>query len=177
VNAHLVGRRELVVVDPGDPSDEAASTLIGEAERRGGRIAAIALTHADPDHAAGAEALALRLDVPIFAGPGARRPLPYDVVELPDGARVPAGDVALTVVTTPGPRPDHVAYVVGETQPLTIVAGDLVGGRADRAILGPRDLAAWRASVGRLGGLRPGRLLPGHGEPLGPEALEAPGGP
>ena len=171
VNAYLVGRREIVAVDPGDPSDEAASTLLAAAESRGGRIAAIALTHVDPDHAAGAEGLALRLEVPILTGPGAGAPLPYDVVELADGSRLPAGDISLTVVETPGPRPDHVAYLLREEEPPMVIAGDLVGGRADRAILGPPDEAAWRESLRRLTGHRPGRLLPGHGEPLGPEAL------
>lgn len=174
VNAYLVGRRELVAVDPGDPSDEAAAALLAATEARGARIVAIALSHVDPDHAAGAEGLALRLDVPIFAGPGAGRPLPYDVTELADGERLPAGDVAMTAVRTPGPRPDHVSYAIADDA-RSLLAGDVVGGRADRSILGPPDGAAWRVSAQRLADLSPGRLLPGHGEPLGPDALAAGG--
>ena len=112
VNAYLVGGRELVLVDPGDPSDAAADAILAAAAAAGGRIVAIALTHADPDHAAGAEALALRLELPILAGPGAQRDLPYLVRELADGERIGAGDVELEVVATPGPRPDHVAFAV-----------------------------------------------------------------
>ena len=111
VNSYLVGQGELVLVDPGDPSDAAADAILGAAAAAGGRIVAIALTHVDPDHAAGAEALALRLDLPILAGPGAASDLPYPVRELADGERIGAGGVELEVVATPGPRPDHVAFV------------------------------------------------------------------
>ena len=76
VNAYLVGEGEIVVVDPGDPSDAAADAIIGTVAAAGGRLVAIALTHVDPDHAAGAEALALRLELPILAGPGAGHDLP-----------------------------------------------------------------------------------------------------
>src|SRR5262245_21986147 len=67
VNAYLVGQGEFVLVDPGDPSDAAADAILGTVLAADGRLVAIALTHVDPDHAAGAEGLALRLDVPILA--------------------------------------------------------------------------------------------------------------
>jgi glyoxylase-like metal-dependent hydrolase (beta-lactamase superfamily II)/8-oxo-dGTP pyrophosphatase MutT (NUDIX family) len=173
VNCYLVGRREVVVVDPGDPSDEAADAILAAAERRGGRVAAIAVTHVDPDHAAGAEPLALRLGLRVIVGQGGGRLLPGDVEEVGDGQRIAAGDVELTVLATPGPRADHVAYLI-ESEPVAdILAGDLVGGRGSRSIVGPPDNAAWRQSVARLAAIHPRRIFPGHGEPLGPEALSA----
>lgn len=168
VNAYLVGRREVVIVDPGDPSDEAARAILEAIAADGGRAVLIALTHADPDHAAGAEGLALRLGVPIVGGTGAARSLPFDVRELADGEAVGAGDLEMRAIATPGPSPDHVAFVVGPV----VVAGDLVGGRAERAILGPGDPSAWAESVGRLRALAPDRLYPGHGDPLGLDALD-----
>jgi hypothetical protein len=54
------------------------------------------LTATDPDHAAGAEALAIPLELPILVAPGAGRHLPYATVELTDGDRLPA-DVELLV--------------------------------------------------------------------------------
>lgn len=175
VNCYLVGRRELVVVDPGDPSDEAADAILAAAERRGGRVAAIALTHVDPDHAAGAEPLALRLGLRVTVGPGGGRVFSGDVEEVREGQRIAAGDVELTVLATPGPRPDHVAYVVGaDGEPRAdILVGDLVGGRGSRSILGVPDEPAWEQSVARLAAIHPRRIFPGHGEPLGPEALSA----
>jgi glyoxylase-like metal-dependent hydrolase (beta-lactamase superfamily II)/8-oxo-dGTP pyrophosphatase MutT (NUDIX family) len=177
VNAYLVGRRRLVLVDPGDPSDEAATAILSVATGSGGEIVAIALTHVDPDHAAGSEGLALRLNVPIYAGLGAGRDLPYDVRELADGRRITDGDLGLEAITTPGVRPDHVAYAVDlEAGTGAMLVGDLLGPRADRAVPGPVDEAARAASIGRLAARPPSRLFPGHGEPRGPDSLHVSGG-
>jgi glyoxylase-like metal-dependent hydrolase (beta-lactamase superfamily II)/8-oxo-dGTP pyrophosphatase MutT (NUDIX family) len=176
VNCYLVGRRELVVVDPGDPSDAAAEAILAAAARRGGRVAAIAVTQLDPDHAAGAEPLALRLGLRVLVGPGGGQFLFDEADEVADGRRIAAGDVEMTVVATPGPRADHVAFMVGEgtggsLSGRDVLVGDLVGGRASRAILGPSDDEAWRDSLARLAGFRPHRVFPGHGEPLDSGAL------
>ena len=180
VNAYLVGRRRLVLVDPGDPSDEAATAILGAAgasAASGGETVAIALTHVDADHAAGAEGLALRLNVPIYCGPAGGRDLPYEVRELADGQRITDGDLGLEAIATPGVRPDHVAYAIDlEAGAGGILVGDLFGPRADRAVLGPVDDAARTASIDRLATRLPGRLFPGHGEPVGPEALAVSGG-
>jgi glyoxylase-like metal-dependent hydrolase (beta-lactamase superfamily II)/8-oxo-dGTP pyrophosphatase MutT (NUDIX family) len=173
VNCYLVGRRDVVVVDPGDPSDAAAEAILDAAARRDRRLAAIAVTHVDPDHAAGAEPLALRLGLRAIVGPGGSRVFSGEVDEVTDGQMITAGDAELTVVATPGPRPDHVAYVIDATG--DVLAGDLVGERASRAVLGPADDAAWNQALSRLAQLRPGRIFPGHGEPLGPAALTAAG--
>jgi glyoxylase-like metal-dependent hydrolase (beta-lactamase superfamily II)/8-oxo-dGTP pyrophosphatase MutT (NUDIX family) len=176
VNTYLVGRRRLVLVDPGDPSDEAATAALDAAAATGGEIVAIALTHVDPDHAAGAEGLALRLDLPILGGPGGGRPLPYAVRELADGERITDGDVGLETIATPGVRPDHVAYAIeGEADTGAVLVGDLIGPQADRAVLGPVDEVARAASIDVIA-RRPGRVFPGHGEPLGPDALRVSGG-
>jgi 8-oxo-dGTP pyrophosphatase MutT (NUDIX family) len=91
----LLGRRIHVLVDPGDPSEDAIDAILAAVERRG-RIAAIVLTRTDPDHAAGAEALAIPLGVPILVAPGAGRHLTYDVVEVRDGEELPS-DLRLRV--------------------------------------------------------------------------------
>ena len=82
VNAYLVGRAAFVLVDPGDPTGEALDRALEVAAERGGRIVAIALTHADPDHAAGAEAVAEQLGIPVLVGPGGGRHLPYETREV-----------------------------------------------------------------------------------------------
>jgi hydroxyacylglutathione hydrolase len=83
------------------------------------------------------------------------------VVELEDGALVPAADTPLRVLATPGHREGHIA-LVGDA---FVLAGDLVGPGPSRSILGPPDVAAWHASLDRLAALGPRRLLPGHGDP------------
>ena len=178
VNAYLVGQGEVVVVDPGDPSDAGADAILAAVAADGGRLVAIALTHTDPDHAAGAEVLALRRDLPILAGPGAGRDLPYLVRELGEGERIGAGDVQLELLGTPGPDPTHVAYVLhggSGSGAVDVLAGDLVGPRASVAILRPPAESAWATSLVRLRAHHPGRVFPGHGEPF--DGVPADAGP
>ncbi len=160
VCAYLVGRRRFVLVDPGDPTGPGLERAVAEAEGRGGSIKAIALTCVDPDHHAGAEALAERLSVPVLAGPGGGRWLPYDIVELDDGATIDAGDVWLRALATPGPRPDHLAFVVGDGR--SVLIGDLDGRRGGRAIGGPVDTHALAASRARLDAIGARLRLPAH---------------
>ena len=87
---------DVVVVDPGDPSEDAIRTIVETVDRRGGRIRAIVLAGPEPDRAAGAEALAIPLGIPILVAPGAGRHLPYETRELGDGDALPA-DVGLRV--------------------------------------------------------------------------------
>jgi glyoxylase-like metal-dependent hydrolase (beta-lactamase superfamily II)/8-oxo-dGTP pyrophosphatase MutT (NUDIX family) len=162
VCAYLVGRRRFVLVDPGDPTGPALERCLAEVAGRAGEIAAIVLTHADPDHHGGAEGLAERLDIPVFAGPGASRRLPYRVRELADSVTVDDGDVTLRALATPGPRPDHLAYVVGEGA--AVLTGDLNGRRGARMLPGPADNAAWAASRARLDALGSMPRLGGHPE-------------
>ncbi len=161
VDAYLVGRRAFVLVDPGDPTGPALDRAVALASELGGAIRAIALTHVDADHSAGAEVLAERLGIPILVGPGGGRPLPYETRELADGERIELGDVPLTVVVTPGVRADHVAFVVGDGS--AVVSGDLDGRRGSRMLPGPVDAASLMASRVRLSGVAPGApRLTGH---------------
>ena len=58
-----------------------------------------------------------------------------------------------------------------------VLAGDLIGGRGQRAIVGPPDDAAWQRSLARLAARHPRRVYPGHGDPLGPATLSEAAGP
>ena len=161
VSAYLVGRRRFVLIDPGDPTGPALDRALGIAASRGGAIEAVALTHVDPDHAAGAEAVAERLGIRVLTGPGGGRPLPYAVRELADLERLDACDIGLRALLAPGPRRDHVAYLADGGE--FVVVGDLDGRRGARSILGPPDEGAWAASLDRLAGLAPtARRLSGH---------------
>jgi glyoxylase-like metal-dependent hydrolase (beta-lactamase superfamily II)/8-oxo-dGTP pyrophosphatase MutT (NUDIX family) len=161
VNAYLVGRERFVLVDPGDPTGPGLDRAIEEAAKRGGVIEAIALTCAEPDHAAGAESLREQLGIGVLVGPGGGRYLPYEVAEVTDGMTLDAGDVALRVVGTPGLEPEGIAFVVGEGQ--FAVTGDLDGTRGARSIFGLVDTVAWQQSVARLRVAAPhARWLGGH---------------
>ena len=148
VSAYLVGRRRLVLVDPGDPSGPALDRALELARGRGGSIEAVALTHVDPDHAAGAEAVAEILGIPVLVGPGGGASLPYATRELRDLDLLDAGDIELQVLSTPGLRRDHLAFV--DAAGRFVIAGDLDGVRGARSIPGPVDLPALAASVERV---------------------------
>jgi 8-oxo-dGTP pyrophosphatase MutT (NUDIX family) len=92
--ATLFGREDIVVVDPGDPSEAAIAAINDVVRRRDGSIRAIVLTATHPDQAGGAEILAIPLGIPILVAPGAGRHLPYETREVSDGDRLPTdGDV------------------------------------------------------------------------------------
>ena len=160
VCSYLVGHRRFVLVDPGDPTGPALERSLEIVAVRAGEISAIALTHADPDHHAGAEGLAERLGIPVLAGPGAGRRLPYAVIEVGEHDVVQVGDVPLQVIPMPGPRPDHIAFfdLVGGVA----FTGDLDGRRGARMIPGPSDDAAWATSRARLDAIDPQIRLGGH---------------
>ncbi|HSL76989.1 MAG TPA: MBL fold metallo-hydrolase [Candidatus Limnocylindrales bacterium] len=161
VDAYLVGRERLVLIDPGDPTGPGLDRALEEAARRGGTIEAIALTCAEPDHAGGAEALREQLGIEVSVGPSGGRSLPYVVNEVDDGTAIDAGDVPLRVVATPGLEPEALAFVVGEGQ--YAVTGDLDGERGARSIFGPVDTDAWQDSVARLSTVAPDAIwLAGH---------------
>jgi glyoxylase-like metal-dependent hydrolase (beta-lactamase superfamily II)/8-oxo-dGTP pyrophosphatase MutT (NUDIX family) len=167
VCAYLVGRRRLVLIDPGDPLGPALEQAIEIAASRGGAIEAVALTHVDTNHAGGAGQLAEQLGISVLAGPGGGAPVPYAVRELADLEAIGAGDVPLRTILAPGPRPDHVVFLVGDGE--FVVTGDLDGVRGARSIPRPPDAVAWATSLERVRRLAPdARRLPGHPSPPDP---------
>ena len=153
IAAYLVGRRRFVLIDPGDPLGPGLELALAEAARRSGTIEAIALTRVAPDHMAGAEGLAEILAIPILGGPGAGRPLPFEVRELEDGAAIDATDVELRAFHAPGPSPEGLAFAVGEGW---IVGGDLDGATGARSVPRPPDPAVTAASRARIDARHPG---------------------
>ena len=71
-------------------------------------------------------------------------------------------DVTVRALATPGPRSDHLAYVVGDRA--AVLTGDLDGRRGARMLPGPVDDVAWAASRARLDALGSMLRLGGHPE-------------
>jgi glyoxylase-like metal-dependent hydrolase (beta-lactamase superfamily II) len=110
----LVGERSIVVVDPGDPSEEALAAVLGAVASRGARIRAVALTSADPGVSAGAEHLALGTGVPVLARAAAARRLACDVTVVAPGDVIGDGDVVVRVLDGAPGRADALRYRVGD---------------------------------------------------------------
>jgi len=149
---YLVGRRRLVVIDPGPDMDthlDAVADAVGD-----GVVVAVLLTHTHPDHAAGAERLAERLGAPLHVAAHGR---------LRDGDTFEsdAGDVV--AVATPGHTPDHFSFHFPVAD--AVFCGDLMTGGMDTALVAKPegDLTEYLASLERIRALAPRVIHPAHG--------------
>lgn len=130
------------------------------------RLARVLVTHAHPDHASGAPAIAARMPHVRFAKmPWPERDgqyaLPWEPIA--DGDVIQAGDEELTAVHTPGHAPDHLCFWHSVSG--TVFCGDLAveGSTVVIPATAGGDLASYIASLERVLALRPSRLLPAHG--------------
>ncbi len=108
----LVGERELVLVNPADPTGVTSAVVDEVITARGAKLVGIALTGLRPQQHAGVELYAAGRGLPVVAGQGAARMAPYPVVELEAGDTVPYGDLTLTSVAPPIPADGALDYLV-----------------------------------------------------------------
>ena len=159
--SYLVGDAdagEAVVVDPSFRIER----YVEAAERLGVKIVRVLETHTHADHLSGHGRFALEHGVPTSISRLAGAEYPHDPLD--DGDVITVGSVSIRVVTTPGHRPEHCAYVINEQKVLT---GDsLFVGSAARpdlaveAVEGARDLYA---SLKKLAALPDEiEVFPGH---------------
>jgi len=127
--------------------------------------ALVVITHAHPDHASGAPAVATRWPTAEFAKvpwPGVDHPK-IRCRRLADGTRISTGQGEVEVLHTPGHAPDHVA--LWHVASRTLFGADLlqVGNTVTIPASNGGDLAAYLRSLRRVQALRPVRVLPAHG--------------
>lgn len=162
---YAVGKRSLVLVDPGPATPGQLQRLT---ELVAGRpVDAICLTHAHADHAGIAGETAERFGAPLAASPNtlARLGLPGRGLDAGDTIDADSGAVRLRAIAAPGHSADHMAYLLEPGR--AVFTGDLVLGAGSSAILHPDgDVGSCLASFSRVLSLRPGRLYPGHGPPV-----------
>jgi glyoxylase-like metal-dependent hydrolase (beta-lactamase superfamily II)/8-oxo-dGTP pyrophosphatase MutT (NUDIX family) len=160
VDAWIVGRRRVAVVDPGDPTDAGLEAILAATAAAGLEIAAVMVTSGAPDRAGGAVGLALVARVPLLAsGPAASLVgEPAAVVE--DGARVEAGDDTLVVRAVDG-DPDGAILLAVPSLGVVLTGGWGTDG-GSRTIPGARG-AGVRARGEAVLERMPGRRLPAHG--------------
>lgn len=104
----LVGRTEVVLVDPADPTGETTAAVDAALAGRGARLAGIALTGRGPEQHAGAELYAAGRGLRVVGGPGGHTPYPLEV--LSPGESVPFGDLRLVAAPSSLDGPASLAY-------------------------------------------------------------------
>ena len=152
-NSYVLGRGDVVVVDPGPDLPEHVDALTAQ-----GRIVAQLVTHGHDDHLPAARRLRERVGAPIYGHPdlpGVDRPLA-------DGERLELAGWRLQALATPGHAPEHLAFWAEERR--LIFTGDLIAG-AGTVVLSetPNALGQYLDSLLRLYALGQSTLLPGHG--------------
>lgn len=175
-NTYLLGEREVVVIDPGPAMPAHLDAILAAVAAKGGRLSAIWLTHAHPDHASAVRALQDRTGAPLLAWPtpnstyAGRIPgLSAPERALADGDRLSVAGEAYEVLHAPGHASDHVVFY--RPSDGVLFTGDVIVGLGTVVIAPPDgDLLAYLATLRRLAHLNPKLLLPGHGEPM-PDAV------
>jgi len=158
-NTYLIGRGEVLVVDPG-PDLAPHLTAIREATN-GERIVAVLVTHGHPDHAPAAFALRDELDVAVLGHPS----VPDIDRSLADGEVLSVGAAQFIVYHTPGHAEDHLC--LWNPAERVLFTGDLIAGVGTVVLSDePGALTRYLASLNRMLALGPSLLLPGHGPPV-----------
>jgi 8-oxo-dGTP pyrophosphatase MutT (NUDIX family)/glyoxylase-like metal-dependent hydrolase (beta-lactamase superfamily II) len=159
VNAWIVGRRRVVVVDPGDPGDVALEALLDATSGSGLELAGVVLTSAAPDHVGGAVGLALVAGVPLLASGAAVLLVGEPCEPVSDGDLVDLGDVTLRVRAMAGSRDGGLML---EAAALGVVLAGDVGTRGPSRAIPDGDEADARARQAAILDAIPGRRLPAH---------------
>ena len=161
---YQVGSGPSVLLDPG-PAAAAHRERLEAWLEEGPAVEAVCLTHAHPDHAGAAEAVARDLDVPLTASSRTLDRLGATGREVGEGDELELGGGSLLAIETPGHAPDHLAWLWLPTR--AVFTGDLVLGAGSALVGHPEGhVASYLASLRRLMAVVPSRLYPGHGEPV-----------
>ncbi len=171
-NHFLVGSARTVLVDPSAPDlrdQDRLVGLVGVLRNLGWKLRALLLTHHHSDHVGAAEALRLRLQVPLLAHAETVNRLPHlrfdGLVQDGDVVAEDADGSRWTALHTPGHAPGHL--VLQHDRSGGMVAGDMVAGTGT-IVVDPKDgtMADYLASLRRMAAAGATWLAPSHGQVL-----------
>ncbi|WP_267435366.1 MBL fold metallo-hydrolase [Sphingomonas sp. GM_Shp_1] len=170
---HIVGDRDLAVIDPGPDDPAHLDALLSAIDGR--PVRAILITHHHRDHSPASRPLAKATGAPIMgAAPfavdyeGGRSDAAFDRDYAPDhvlaeGEGVAGDGWTLTALATPGHTSNHLAFALPETRAL--FSGDHVMGWSTSIVSPPDgDMADYMASLEKLMERDDRVYYPGHGE-------------
>jgi glyoxylase-like metal-dependent hydrolase (beta-lactamase superfamily II) len=170
---HIVGDRNVAVIDPGPDMPQHRAAL--ERALAGRRVSHILVTHTHNDHSPAAAWLKAWSGAPTYGfGP---HPLAADDVEaggdrnfvpdvrLCDGERVAGDGFTFAAIHTPGHISNHLCFALEDEKAL--FCGDTVMGWSTSVIAPPDgDMAAYMNSLERLLARDDAILYPTHGSPI-----------
>ena len=178
--AHLLDRKDCLIVDPGLEPEK----IIDYLERRGLLPSAILITHGHSDHIAGNDAIkarwpesqlvigaseAAKLTDPksnLSAMFGFRLVSPPADVTVQDGEIFTAAGIRVLIRSTPGHSIGHVVYIIEDTDPKIVFVGDVIfAGSVGRTDLVDGDFDQLADGIRTKLYTLPDStiLLPGHG--------------
>ena len=169
---HLVGTRDLAVIDPGPDAPEHLAALLAAIDGR--PVRAIVITHHHRDHSPLSRALRDATGAPIVgAAPVARTDggagdAAFDADYAPDRVLAEGDEVAgegwtLQALATPGHTSSHLAFALPEARAL--FSGDHVMGWSTSIVSPPDgDMGDYIASLEKLQTRDDRVYYPGHGE-------------
>jgi glyoxylase-like metal-dependent hydrolase (beta-lactamase superfamily II) len=170
---HIVGTRDLAVIDPGPDEPDHLAALLRAIDGR--PVSAILVTHHHRDHSPATRPLAAATGAPIVgAAPmylsddGPRADAAFDrdyapVRVLADGEAVTGEGWTLRALATPGHTSNHLSFALEETDAL--FSGDHVMGWSTSVVSPPDgDMSEYMASLEKLLARDDRVYYPGHGD-------------
>lgn len=161
-NTYLLGAPgsgEVVVVDPGPDLPEHRAAVDNAAAERDAQVVAVVLTHHHRDHAEAARWVSSWRAALYAFEPNL---VTVDASPVRDGEVLDRAGVRIEAIHTPGHSSDHLCLRVVATD--VVLTGDHVLGWGTTLVAWPDgDMAAYLASLRRLGQCEARVLYPGHG--------------
>jgi hydroxyacylglutathione hydrolase len=169
-NSYLIGTRDIAVLDPGPALSAHVDALLEAANRTGGRIRWIVLTHTHQDHAPAAIELQRRTGAEILG----QSPLPGDPaqatlrvdLEIAHGTVLKTDEFTLRALHTPGHVGNHLCYLLEEEK--LLFSGDhLINGSTVVIIPPSGHMGDYLRSLDMLRHEDIAVIAPGHGDVIG----------
>jgi hydroxyacylglutathione hydrolase len=170
-NSYLLGRDELLVIDPGPPSEAHVEALLAAAREIGAPICHILLTHTHKDHSPAAKLLAEKTGAAIYG----RKPFAGDPAqdfsvdirhEFAHEERFSWVDGEITALHTPGHVGNHVCYWLAEEK-LLFTGDHLINGSTVVIVPPSGHMGDYIRSLELLLAYEIAQIAPGHGDIIG----------